>query len=258
MNDPAATYRFGKFVLETRDRRLSSDGHEIYLRPKTYETLLYLLERHGHLVTKDELLGAVWADVEVTENALTRCTKETRAALGDEVQEPSFVRTIPRLGYEFIANVQMAEAQEEAEVFEEEFRALRVVITEDDTGSGSSETVPAQRDTAVASRQDLLVQLKDASKRKLLVGLGLLLTLAALLGLALGIWLHTHGTQVLSEHDTLILGDFDNTTGEPVFDGALKQGLAVQLEQSPFLNIVSATPSETDPGDDGPFRSRAA
>ena len=66
----------------------------------------YLIERHGHLVTKDELLDTVWADVEVTENALTSCIKEARFALGDDVQQPVFLRTIPRLGYEFIAKAE--------------------------------------------------------------------------------------------------------------------------------------------------------
>src|SRR5574337_1643233 len=114
MKDAAATYRFGRFTLETGDRRLSADGQEIYLRPKTYETLLYLLERQGHLVTKDELLDAVWADAEVTEDVLTHCVKEVRAALGDEVRNPHFLRTLPRLGYEFIATVDRLPLQEAA------------------------------------------------------------------------------------------------------------------------------------------------
>jgi hypothetical protein len=58
--------------------------------------------------------------------------------------------------------------------------------------------------------------------------------------MALGGWLyHARRAHALNETDTLLLADFSNTTGEPVFDNTLRQGLAAQLEQSPFLNLVS-------------------
>ena len=240
MKDPAATYRFGKFALETRDRRLSCDGHEIYLRPKTYETLLYLMERHGHLVTKDELLNAVWADVEVTENALTRCVKEARAALGDEVQEPTFVRTIPRLGYEFIAEVQAEEPAEGEEVVEEEFRAVSLISSEEDF-EGPSAAAPSREHSAPVHLGQDLFAVQAANQQRLLLRVGLPLALVVTMLAAAAILLHNRHHPPLNELDTVVLGDFDNTTGEPVFDDALKQGLAVQLEQSPFLNMVSAT-----------------
>jgi len=59
-------------------------------------------------------------------------------------------------------------------------------------------------------------------------------------GLTLGAWLfYSRKAQALTEKDTIVLADFANTTGDPVFDGTLRQGLAVQLEQSPFLSLVS-------------------
>lgn len=55
-----------------------------------------------------------------------------------------------------------------------------------------------------------------------------------------GVWYwHSRQSQVLTEKDTIVLADFNNTTGEPVFDAALKQALTVDLEQSPFLNVLS-------------------
>jgi eukaryotic-like serine/threonine-protein kinase len=61
-----------------------------------------------------------------------------------------------------------------------------------------------------------------------------------IVGLAAGGWLFfTHKTHALSDKDTIVLADFTNTTGDPVFDGTLRQGLSVQLEQSPFLSIIS-------------------
>ena len=59
------------------------------------------------------------------------------------------------------------------------------------------------------------------------------------LALSVGGYLYFHRTPKLTDKDTIVLADFDNTTGDPVFDGALRQGLSVQLEQSPFLSFVS-------------------
>ena len=231
MHDRAATYRFGKFTLHAGDHRLSSDGSEIYLRPKTYETLLYLVEHQGHLVTKNDLLQTLWSDVAVTDNALTRCIKEARAALGDEVGCPAFVRTIPRLGYEFIAEVEPSNGPAEEMEIEEEFHAVRVVTTEEEMEDHPDAAAPVLAGPAA------LPSARVRITRKVLAVLALVVL--AGIGVAIAIWLHSHHKPVLTEQDTVVLGDFANTTGEPVFDDTLKQALAVQLEQSPFLNVIS-------------------
>ena len=56
----------------------------------------------------------------------------------------------------------------------------------------------------------------------------------------------------LTDKDTIVLADFTNTTGDPVFDGTLRQGLAMQLEQSPFLSLVSDERIQADAAPDGP------
>jgi DNA-binding winged helix-turn-helix (wHTH) protein/TolB-like protein/Tfp pilus assembly protein PilF len=99
-------YRFSDFTLDADEHRLLRDSEEIYLPPKTFETLLYLVERHGHLIKKNELLDTLWADAFVTENALTRCVKEVREALQDDAHQPRYIRTFPRVGYKFIAEVE--------------------------------------------------------------------------------------------------------------------------------------------------------
>jgi TolB-like protein/tetratricopeptide (TPR) repeat protein len=78
----------------------------VVLRPKAFQTLLYLVERHGHLVTKDELLNGVWADTHVSEEVLTHCITEVRQAIGDDPRTPRYVKTLPRVGYRFIAEVE--------------------------------------------------------------------------------------------------------------------------------------------------------
>jgi DNA-binding winged helix-turn-helix (wHTH) protein/TolB-like protein/Tfp pilus assembly protein PilF len=98
-------YRFDQYILEVAEHRLKRGEMEISLQPKAFETLVYLVERHDHLVTKNELLDAVWGDVAVTEGALTLRIKEVRQALGDDAQRPRYIKTIPTVGYKFIAVV---------------------------------------------------------------------------------------------------------------------------------------------------------
>lgn len=101
-----STYRFGEFTFKAHEHSLRKGEQEIHLRPKAFETLLFLLEHHGRLITKDELLEAVWRDVIVTENTLSKSIEELRQALRDNPRLPKFIRTIPRVGFKFIADVE--------------------------------------------------------------------------------------------------------------------------------------------------------
>lgn len=98
-------YRFGDFTVEASNRQLLRGGQPVVLRPKAFQTLLVLLEHRGGLVTRSDLLGTVWADTNVSEEVLTHCITEVRQALGDDPRRPRYVRTIPRTGYRFIAEV---------------------------------------------------------------------------------------------------------------------------------------------------------
>src|SRR5512142_3233410 len=106
MPPDAVTYRFENFTLRPADRQLQHDGRDIVLRPKVFDTLLCLVQRHGHAVSKADLLDAVWPDVSVSEAVLTHCIAEVRQALGDERSRPRFVKTLSRHGYKFIASVE--------------------------------------------------------------------------------------------------------------------------------------------------------
>lgn len=99
-------FRFAHFTLDVNEHRLLAGDQEIFLRPKAFETLLYLIQQHGHLVTKDDLLNHVWGGTIVSETTLTHCIEEIRKALDDNAHHPQYIRTIPRVGYKFIANVE--------------------------------------------------------------------------------------------------------------------------------------------------------
>ncbi len=98
-------FRFGDFVLDGSQRRLLRSGEDVYLPPKTFELLLHLLQNRGRVLTKDELLEAVWPDVNVVENTLAQRIREIREALGDGAHGARFIKTVPRVGYQFIAEV---------------------------------------------------------------------------------------------------------------------------------------------------------
>lgn len=87
------------------------EGKDIKLRPKVYEALKYLVENPGRLITKQELIHAVWPDAFVTDDSLVQCTVELRRALGDATQQ--MLKTVPRRGYLFTAQVTRSQVESE-------------------------------------------------------------------------------------------------------------------------------------------------
>jgi len=104
----ARVYRFGEFVLDPQQYELRRGAERIYLQPKTFDVLHYLLQHADRVVSKDELIAALWPGVVVTEHSLTRCIKDIRRALDDDAGEPRYVETLVRRGY----RLQMAPTSE--------------------------------------------------------------------------------------------------------------------------------------------------
>jgi DNA-binding winged helix-turn-helix (wHTH) protein/tetratricopeptide (TPR) repeat protein len=100
----ATTVTFAGFRLDPDTESVWRDAEEIRLRPKTFAVLRYLCERARRLVTKEELLGAMWPDVSVSEAALTVCVGEIRRVLGDDARTPRLIETVHRRGYRFIGS----------------------------------------------------------------------------------------------------------------------------------------------------------
>jgi pimeloyl-ACP methyl ester carboxylesterase/DNA-binding winged helix-turn-helix (wHTH) protein len=98
-------YEFGPFRLEQSERRLLCKDRPIPLPGKAFDTLSVLLERHGKLVPKQELMGAVWPESTVEENNLDRNISTLRKVLGEQETGEPFIETVPRVGYRFIAPV---------------------------------------------------------------------------------------------------------------------------------------------------------
>jgi DNA-binding winged helix-turn-helix (wHTH) protein len=106
--------RFGGFVIDSETRQLTRGDEEIHLSPKAFAMLCALVERRPNVVPKADLFGQIWPDVFVVEGNLNVLVGEIRRALGDDPQEPRFIRTVHGVGYAFCAkaaDLERAEAE---------------------------------------------------------------------------------------------------------------------------------------------------
>jgi DNA-binding winged helix-turn-helix (wHTH) protein/tetratricopeptide (TPR) repeat protein len=193
--------RFGSFELDLRAGEVHKQGLRVKLQEQPFRVLTVLTQRPGELVTREEFRSQIWpADTFVDfDNGLNTAINKLREALGDSADSPRFIETLPRRGYRFITPV---------------------------TGIDGTTRATAAGVHAVAPPRN----------RKIVVTVAVMVLAAGIAGRIL--W-RARQTRRLTEKDTIVLTDFANTTGDPVFDDTLKQGLRVQLEQSPFLNVLS-------------------
>ncbi len=96
---------FGAFRLDPAGRQVWRGTTAVPLRPKLFAALQYLVEHPGRLVTREELLRAVWSRTHVDETLLRGTMRDLRAALDDDAEAPRFIETIPHQGYRFLADV---------------------------------------------------------------------------------------------------------------------------------------------------------
>ena len=213
-------YEFGPYRIDPNHRQLTRQMKSVPLQPKAFDILLVLVQNSERVVPKDDLMKAVWPDTFVEESNLAQNISVLRKTLGDAVGENRYVVTVPGRGYRFAEKVQVvAEGEDVAaepdELIVESHSRSRLVVEE--------RAVPAQS-----------LPGKRPGPR---LGIALAIVLAMLVGA--GVYFYLPRGPKLSEKDTIVLGDFDNKTGDHVFDGTLRQGLSAQLEQSPFLNLLS-------------------
>jgi DNA-binding winged helix-turn-helix (wHTH) protein/tetratricopeptide (TPR) repeat protein len=191
-------YAFGPFRLDGRQRLLFRDGEVIPLPLKAFDTLLMLVENAGEVVEKDDLLKRIWPDTFVEEGSLAQNIWVLRKVLGEDSNGQPYIQTIPKRGYRFVAPVV--------------FHA---------TDGNKSDSV------AAAPRPKRWLAMYVLAAAGVLV-----LTAATIL-----LWMRLRTTP-LTDQDVLVLADFTNSTGDHMFDATLRDALAFQLEQSPFLKVL--------------------
>jgi len=105
----SSVFTFADVEVREREFCIARDGEVLAVEPKAFRVLLFLLRNPHKLITKEELLDAVWGDVAVSENSLTRSIALLRKVLGDDTHEPRFIATVPTVGYRFSCDVKVAE-----------------------------------------------------------------------------------------------------------------------------------------------------
>lgn len=105
-------FEFGPFTLNTKEKQLLKDGQAVPLMVKAYEVLALLVQRHGHLVEKEEILKQIWADRFVEESNVAQNIHHLRKALDEGEQGRNFIETVPGRGYRFVASVKELREEE--------------------------------------------------------------------------------------------------------------------------------------------------
>ncbi|NOT57138.1 MAG: AAA family ATPase [Deltaproteobacteria bacterium] len=103
----SALFVFPPFRLDVDNARLWLGDEELHLRPKAFAVLCYLIAQQGRLVSREELMHAVWPDIKISDVVLRGCLREVRQVLGDSVHTPQFIETVPRRGWRFISPLSM-------------------------------------------------------------------------------------------------------------------------------------------------------
>jgi eukaryotic-like serine/threonine-protein kinase len=213
-------YLFEGYELDEENFTLSHLGERVALEPKSLRVLLLLVARRGKLIEKDAMLEAVWKDTFVEESTLTRAIALIRKQLGDDPRHPRFIETVPTLGYRFIAPIDVPSPLANLPA------QWDPAVTPIETAAPEKGVEPAVTSTPLKFLKRPLIKWVVASTILLLVS-------------AIALRLVVERKHALTEKDTIVLSDFANSTGDPVFDGTLHQGIMVQLEQSPFLSLIS-------------------
>ncbi len=237
--------KFEEFELDLRAYHLRRSGRTRKLERIPMELLFLLVERRGHLVTREEIIEKLWGKNVFldTDNAINTAIRKIRQVLRDNPEQPRFIQTVTGRGYRFIARIGEVGPTPVIEIGAAQQRATAELDTIIAPTTEKSPSLHAQQPSDVRTDLQPLKQDTDLAgpsasaggKRWRLIVPAVVVVLV----LSLAGYFYLHRTPKLTDKDTIVLADFSNTTGDPVFDGTLRQGLSVQLEQSPFLSLVS-------------------
>jgi DNA-binding winged helix-turn-helix (wHTH) protein/tetratricopeptide (TPR) repeat protein len=221
----AALYRFGPYEADTSRSELRKYGLRIRLERKPWQLLMALLQQPGQLVTRDELQRALWGeDVFVDfEHGLNVAVKKLRAVLCDSANKPDYIQTVAGEGYLFVGVVEKVANPEQAPA-PTPFEAIRTGLAEESPVVSSMPPGP-------------VVTTVPSSKRR--IGRWAALAVALVAIAASLAWLPKPEAVSPPGNTTVLVGAFDNSTGEPVLDGTLQFALERELSNSQFVRVIS-------------------
>ena len=220
-------FRFGQFEVDALARTVRRQGLRLTLHRRAFDVLLYFVQNPGRVLSKEELLKSVWTDTVVDENSLLQSISALRRALDEKPGENSYVATLQGRGYQFI-------------------RPVEIIPTEEASPAPPAAEVDASAITRFASEKRTIrasivteeteIRASPQSWNRTLRWMAAALLLAVISVAVYFAWQRLHPALPPM---LVVLADFENNTGDPAFDGMLNRVLAIDLEQSPFLNLLS-------------------
>jgi DNA-binding winged helix-turn-helix (wHTH) protein/tetratricopeptide (TPR) repeat protein len=209
--DPTARTRgtrFGAFQVDLRSGEVHKHGIRLKLQDQPFRVLALLLEHSGDVVTREELRQKLWpADTFVDfDTGLNSAIKKLRDVLGDSAEEPRYIETLPRRGYRFIGDIR----------------------------NGDSAAPNAlEENLAPVLPAGAIPEVRDNRRPVVAAAVAALLIVAAL-----ATWRVLLARPLLTQTDVILLANFVNRTGDPIFDNSLDKALEVKLTESPFLSLL--------------------
>ena len=238
-------YQFGPFRIDPNHRLLLRDAKPVPLQPKAFDILVVLLENSEKVVLKDDLLKAVWPDTFVEESNLAQNIFVLRKALGDSVGANRYIITVPGRGYRFAEKVQLV-GEDARKAEGEEAAAEEGVSAQEDNLIVESHTrsrLVVEQTAAIATAPAISDQRALAGRRHDKRWIAVLAA-AVLLVLVAVVIPYQRRPSPLKEADLVLISDFVNTTGEPVFDDTLKQALTVKMAESAVFQRCPRCPNQ--------------
>jgi DNA-binding winged helix-turn-helix (wHTH) protein/tetratricopeptide (TPR) repeat protein len=229
-------YRFGPFDLDAEQRLVRRDGTKIALPPKAFDLLLYMVRNPLRLLTKEELLRAVWPDSFVEEGNLSQNIFLLRKALTTRQNDFRYIVTIPGRGYQFASAVELINQSpqnrhnDDTEMVLSSVRSTMHFVVHEEIDDASSNPT-----AEVAAPQHPVLPAPGVRGRGLRYALAALLVLAVAAGSFF--WVRKHHQKPSSR--TIVVADFENRTGDQAFDVVLKKALEIGLGQSPYMDVMS-------------------
>jgi len=222
-------FQFGEFQIDARARTLRREEKIITLSFRAFDVLLYFVQNPGKVLTREELIKNVWPDSFVDENSLAQSISALRRALDEKPGDNSYIVTLTGRGYQFVAPVQV--------VGLENGSTLSEAATAASNNSGGLIFQKHTIRTSVITEEQEQLSL-PAPRNRAVARLVSTLAVVAISVAGFYTWKQSHRVPPMKEADLVLVSDFVNTTGEPIFDDTLKQALTVKLAESPYFNVV--------------------
>jgi DNA-binding winged helix-turn-helix (wHTH) protein/Tfp pilus assembly protein PilF len=205
--------RFGQFTVELTSGELRKNGVSVKLAPQPSKVLVFLVRRAGQIVTREQIRDHIWSNETFVDfdKGLNFCIKQIRAALRDDAERPTYIETLPRRGYRFIAPVE---------------EIVDAVISE-------KPALPEH----LSIPSDVPVKAAGSSRFRDRTGWVLLACVVSLL-FFLNSSFYTVKPVKFPDRSWIVIAAFENRTGEPIFDGTVESALQRELSESRFVSVL--------------------